>query len=463
MKTITFLYAILLSVGLNSSYAQSTWTQQADFGGTARTGAVGFSIGNKGYLGTGNDDNYKNDFWEYDVETNAWTQKADVKGLSLTNASGFSIGSKGYLGTGNDGNYTEQFWEYDPELNVWKKKAKFGPAQKGWYQGVGFSIGGKGYLGAGKVGVGDPQKSFWEYDPLLNTWTKKADFGGSARLGAAGFTIENKAYVGTGSDMQGSYLKDFWEYDPAQNAWTQKASFEGAGRRGAVGFSIGNKGYLGTGYTGANYKKDIWEYDPAVNTWVQKPSLGGTGRAYAVGFSIGNRGYIGTGRNSDGLLKDFWEYTPDAFSGLTVNRDSYEDANTSITKLNESVINNTEHSANVKFNFEDQPNAVSDLSDQIFFDIAHLQLAAEKENQTVQVYPNPLSSSATITFFLKEDNHTTIQLNDLTGRKLQTLLDQDLSLGNHHLTFHRGQLSPGLYLLQVKMGAQLEVRKLVVE
>ena len=153
----------------------------------------------------------------------------------------------------------------------------------------------------------------------------------------------------------------------------------------------------------------------------KKPGLGGTGRAYAVGFSIGNRGYIGTGRNSDGLLKDFWEYTPDAFSGLTVNRDSYEDANTSITKLNESVINNTEHSANFKFNFEDQPNAVSDLSDQIFFDIAHLQLAAEKEKQTVQVYPNPLSSSATITFFLKEDNHTTIQLNDLTGRKLHKL------------------------------------------
>ena len=33
--------------------AADTWTQKADFGGTARDSAVGFSIGSKGYIGTG--------------------------------------------------------------------------------------------------------------------------------------------------------------------------------------------------------------------------------------------------------------------------------------------------------------------------------------------------------------------------------------------------------------------------
>jgi hypothetical protein len=44
-----------------------TWTQKADFGGIGREGAVGFSIGSKGYIGTGVDDSYsyKKDFWEY--------------------------------------------------------------------------------------------------------------------------------------------------------------------------------------------------------------------------------------------------------------------------------------------------------------------------------------------------------------------------------------------------------------
>jgi hypothetical protein len=40
--------------------------QKADFGGTARQAAVGFSIGSKGYLGTGSDiGNLRKDFWEY--------------------------------------------------------------------------------------------------------------------------------------------------------------------------------------------------------------------------------------------------------------------------------------------------------------------------------------------------------------------------------------------------------------
>ena len=33
----------------------TAWTQKADFGGTARDCAAGFSIGSKGYIGTGYD------------------------------------------------------------------------------------------------------------------------------------------------------------------------------------------------------------------------------------------------------------------------------------------------------------------------------------------------------------------------------------------------------------------------
>ena len=45
----------------------------------------------------------KKDFWEYDPAANAWTQKADFGGTARYCAVGFSIGSKGYIGTGWDG------------------------------------------------------------------------------------------------------------------------------------------------------------------------------------------------------------------------------------------------------------------------------------------------------------------------------------------------------------------------
>ena len=310
MKTKTCIIAILLAGGLSNSHAQDTWTQKADFGGTARYGTVGFSIGGKGYVGTGYDvsSGYTNDFWEYDPSTNAWTQKANFGGTPRDRAVGFSIGSKGYIGTGSNGNVFKDFWEYDPATNSWIQKADFGGTAR--FDATGFSSGSKGYIGTGYNG--SYLKDFWEYDPATNTWTQKADFGGTTRSVAVGFFIGSKGYIGTGDNGIPDFKKDFWEYDPATNTWTRKADFGGTARSQATGFSSGSKGYLGTGYNGS-YLKDFWEYDPATNTWTQKADFGGTIRSFAVGFFIGSKGYIGTGLtdSTHTFHKDFWEYTPD--------------------------------------------------------------------------------------------------------------------------------------------------------
>ena len=192
----------------------------------------------------------------------------------------------------------------------WTQKTDFGGIERMF--AVGFSIGSKGYIGTGggwSNALATDQKDFWEYDPALNTWTQKADFGGTARSDAVGFSIGSKGYIGTGADDSSGY-KDFWEYDPVSNTWTQKADFGGTGRAYAVGFSIGGRGYIGTG----SLTRDFWEYDPALNTWTQKADFGGTGRSGAVGFSIGSKGYIAMGwLGGSSALKDFWEYDPNSF------------------------------------------------------------------------------------------------------------------------------------------------------
>src|ERR1041385_8539288 len=101
MKKIITLSLTLVSLSATADY----WTRKADFGGTKRSEAVGFSIGTKGYIGLGDDSSgfFKNDFWEYDPAINSWTQKADFIGTKRIGAIGFSIGSKGYVGTGDDG------------------------------------------------------------------------------------------------------------------------------------------------------------------------------------------------------------------------------------------------------------------------------------------------------------------------------------------------------------------------
>jgi len=116
--TNCLLLTAFVTLSVVEGFSQGTWTQKADFGGGERIGAVGFSIGTKGYIGTGHDGTiYHNDFWEYDPTTNSWTQKANFGGSIRAGATGFSIGSKGYIGLGSDtSGHTKDFWEYDPNL-----------------------------------------------------------------------------------------------------------------------------------------------------------------------------------------------------------------------------------------------------------------------------------------------------------------------------------------------------------
>jgi hypothetical protein len=56
------------------------------------------------------------DFWEFDPVTNVWTQLADFGGVARSDAVGFSIGTKGYIGTGriNLSTQLNDFWEFNP-------------------------------------------------------------------------------------------------------------------------------------------------------------------------------------------------------------------------------------------------------------------------------------------------------------------------------------------------------------
>lgn len=304
-------------------FSQDKWTQRSDFGGQPRCTSFGFSIGNKGYIGVGifgiNWAAVYNDMWEWNQATDTWTQKANYPAYGTNAPIGFSIGNKGYVGTGsNYGAEQKDFWEYDPLTNLWTQKADFGGGTRA--SAVGFSIGNKGYVGTGFDKFGKSWNDFWEYDALSNTWTQRANFGGGPRDGAVGFSIGNKGYIGTGENgTPYTGFNDFWEYDAANDTWTQKANFSGVGRLGAIGFSIGNYGYIGTGdilaANGSSLLIDFWQYDPNNDTWAQMANYGGGPRAGVASFVIGCKGYVGTGvsvsANSNGVdTKDFWQYTP---------------------------------------------------------------------------------------------------------------------------------------------------------
>lgn len=309
MKKNLLCLNIFLLILTGTLFAQNTWVQKADFAGRTRYGSIAFSIGDKGYLGSGNAwGMHGDDFWEYNPSTDSWTQKATIPETAGIYGVGFAIGNKGYIGTGmdeNTGTPRKDFWEYNPSYNTWTRKADFGGTAR--FYASGFSIGTKGYVGTGYDG--NWTNDFWEYDPALDTWRKKSDFPGGAVTGATGLTIGNKGYLGTGYVTSYGPSVIFWQYDPTTDNWSRKKDFPGSPRYWATGFTIGNKGYIGTGY-GTN-TNDFWEYDPSNDNWLKTVDLPGTTRADAASFSIGNKAYVGTGFELNGAYKnDFWEYTP---------------------------------------------------------------------------------------------------------------------------------------------------------
>jgi hypothetical protein len=278
-----------------------SWVRRRDFGGAPRAYSFAFSIGSKGYIGTGSSQSgATNDFWEYDSNSDTWTQKRSFGGFLRSTGVAFSIGSKGYGGTGNN---NKDFWEYDPATDTWTQKADLPGA--GRSSASGFSIGSKGYLGLGKNAIG-LYNDFWAFDPTTNSWAAKSNFPGTSRDRAVGFSIENKGYIGLGNDGT-QYKSDLWEYNPQNDTWISRAAYPGGPRMGSIAFSIGSKGYVGSGFFNSN-KSDFYEFDPTSNAWTQKANTGGNARRYAVGFSIGNKGYISTGIDI-GLKNDLWEYT----------------------------------------------------------------------------------------------------------------------------------------------------------
>ncbi len=94
--------------------ATNAWTQVADYGGTARTGQVAFTIGSFAYVGSGSDGypsyRFRKDFWRYDPSNNTWTAVADFPGTARESMCGFAIGTKGYCGTGWNGGIFSDFW-----------------------------------------------------------------------------------------------------------------------------------------------------------------------------------------------------------------------------------------------------------------------------------------------------------------------------------------------------------------
>jgi outer membrane protein assembly factor BamB len=79
-----------------------------------------------------------------------------------------------------------------------------------------------------------------------------------------------------------------------------------------------------------------------------------------------------------------------------------------------------------------------------------------------QARPNPCRGEARIAFTLAEAGAATIDLYDLCGRKVRTLLKRSLPAGENDVAVDLAGLSPGVYVYRLRAGDDAAARRLVV-
>lgn len=77
-----------------------------------------------------------------------------------------------------------------------------------------------------------------------------------------------------------------------------------------------------------------------------------------------------------------------------------------------------------------------------------------------QNYPNPFNPSTNISFTLPNNGHIKLEVFNLLGQKVATIIDAPRSAGNHAIKFDASKLSSGIYLYRLSTENFVETRKM---
>ncbi|NGP87657.1 Ig-like domain-containing protein [Fodinibius halophilus] len=96
------------------------------------------------------------------------------------------------------------------------------------------------------------------------------------------------------------------------------------------------------------------------------------------------------------------------------------------------------------------------------------ELSTIKDNLTPheitlkQNYPNPFNPTTTIQFGLDKKDDVQLEVFDILGRKVQTLVNETRSAGWHKVSFNGSRMASGTYFYRLVIGQQIKTRKMIL-
>lgn len=84
-----------------------------------------------------------------------------------------------------------------------------------------------------------------------------------------------------------------------------------------------------------------------------------------------------------------------------------------------------------------------------------------------QNYPNPFNPTSTIAFDLPEENLVELEIYDITGKRVRTLVNSNIEAGSHQIIWdghddYGNQVSSGMYFYRIRAGSFQDIKKMVL-
>jgi hypothetical protein len=79
-----------------------------------------------------------------------------------------------------------------------------------------------------------------------------------------------------------------------------------------------------------------------------------------------------------------------------------------------------------------------------------------------QNYPNPFNPSTSISWQIPKAGLVTLKIYDVLGREVITIINKELSAGQHKIEFNASRYSSGVYFYQLKSGNYIETKKMIL-
>lgn len=84
------------------------------------------------------------------------------------------------------------------------------------------------------------------------------------------------------------------------------------------------------------------------------------------------------------------------------------------------------------------------------------------EFKLIGSYPNPFNSSTTIEFILPETEHVCLEIFNILGQKVQTVLDAGMNAGHYNINWDASSQPSGVYFYRLNADGYHETKRVIL-